>query len=365
MKLTVVEQGSAAATGLQIRLEKGHEVERADFLEALAQRGMRQLAPKPVSAETALRRAIEETKPSRLKKFALKRGVWTVHLVYKRVGHQEFPQSFSVKLDDRGLPRITWETQELYGLQEQLESAFSKWLWTYKPTDIGGWFNDLIQRAMDAVPLGGDWWFIPKSKLLIFRQIEEALKSFSGYWLKQNDVTDSDNAAAMVLDGMRERAMAQLLEVETMLNENTEEDPTKLNERTIKARRVRVEVLDKLKAQMKRYEDMFHKPLTDLELKLLELRNRLATTSFMADKAAAGYNPVNDLSDATSKRFGLVETDEERIETPKVEEEAIDPSDPAYRRFALLETDDDKPKSTEEDPEEVEVGRKLDLDDDQ
>lgn len=348
MKLTIVEPGAASATGLQIRLEKGSAIGRSEFTAALASKGLAQLNPKPVSDETALRRAIERTKPLRTKKFSLRKGSWTIHLVYKGQDKQELPQAFNVKLvNDR--PYLTWETPQAYGLQDRIEEAFMQALREYAPEDIGTWFRDTIQRAMDAVPLGGDWWFIPKSKLLIFRQIEEAIKSFPGYWFKQNDVTDSDSAAEMVLSGMREKAMGQLAEIEELLAENTETDPAKLNERTIKARRARVEVLDKLRLQMKRYEDMFHKPLLDLESKVLDLKNKISSTYFRTVGAEQGQ--IN------AEGARPLEIDDKPVGPPIVEDDSTD------QRFRNVEWDeDDKPHA--EEVEEDDRVRPLEIDED-
>lgn len=362
MKLTIVEEGSARAIGIGFHFTRnGHAVDVSAFTAALAAVGMGKVAPRPVSEETALRRAIDKTKPSRLKKLSLRKGAWTVHLVYKGHSHQELPQQFSVKIaGDK--PFINFETEEIYGLRSQLEAAFAYHLANYEPEDIRAWWKKLAAEAMDAVPImGGGIVFIPKAKLAVFRQIEEVLKGFGFSFDEITVAEDDEKAAQTVINGFRDKALKELQEVRDMLAENIIDDPAKANERTLKARRARVEVLEKLRAQLKRYEDITRKPLADLEAEVLKIRMEIAQTSFVNAEAEMGR--ITQSLDATQKRFALLEVADQPEHKP---EETIEDmaDDGAYKRFALLETDDIK-KPVVPDEDENEIKRKIDLDDDE
>lgn len=360
-KFKVVENGSAISTGRQVRLLKGAEVPWAGFRAQLIQRGLDRISPSEPTDEVALRRAVEHEKPTRHPKVSAGRGIWTVHLRWRTAADKiEHDQKFSVKIGADGAPVVKFNgSDEAYHrLAERLSASFCHFKEVLTPGDVGSWFRWAVVKVCDGVPLGGDWWFVPKAKQVVFDQIQAVIQVWAGYEVVWNDVTDTDNAVRMVLLGFKELAAQEMQDIRKFLEEHTEESntsPLKVSERHVNARKVRVEAIDGLRAKMDRYSKLVREPFLEIENEMAKLKNELAG-SFFTLKAVGDGRAQGKTDDAAVNRFRNLELDEPAGDKAAWTTEEWDARD---NRFKNLEINDrqgsDEPISDDDKVREVDI----------
>lgn len=306
-KVVVVSDG-VGATGQAARLRVRQEVAYVDLAAALASAGLAILKPKPISPEVALSRAIGDCKFTGTVKVSVGKGRWTIHRRIKRAGdHVDHQQTMVIKLSptgvqfryDSGQPDAAWEAT----LRESWEHHKLYLI----PSDMSSWFDNVAQRALDAVDLDGRW-YVPPAKKVVLRGLENVLAHL-GIELSIWDVGMGASLVRDALAAMEAEAAPLIKEANDLLDQDAQKEPS---ERNLTARRAHVETLAKVREKMARYYAMFKQPMSESETRIMDLEARLASTFFRAAAADRGQDVspgarVLDLEDAPATGETIVD----------------------------------------------------------
>jgi hypothetical protein len=233
--------------------------------------------PAPVTAETALRRALDELADRRTLVRPLEgRGSWAVvqeHVVDGELAHGTVLRAKLAVggLDLRGADELAERVRVAYAAHRAELSA----------ADISLWLTRVMAR-LDAVTLRdrGGVYFVPADRVEVLRRVVGALREVSESVVYQIPAVRCDQAADAVLAAVEGEARAEIASIESYLAEDTEHGQ--------RALKTRVETIGQVREKVARYEELFDRRLDSVRAGLAELRLRVAGLLVTAGAAAEG-----------------------------------------------------------------------------
>lgn len=220
MGLLAVAGLQSEMAGIIVYWRLSGSVSHASFASAWTAEGLpADLAPSPVSVETAVHRAAKSLKqPGRLVWREKSTEAWTI-AVNGRTEGEHVLHNIECRVGSRGGAWLEIQPAN-HPWAAEISDAFASYLDTLQAVDFSGWLVKQAERHHDAVSLRdtGGFYFLPPHAVPGWRRLSNVVNSNTDHKVYEIPAMHSDQAIDAVVDAVASeaRALAEKMEAELL-----------------------------------------------------------------------------------------------------------------------------------------------------